>query len=161
MCHIQRSTFRRLQPSIIYTTTQTFSKILTSLAYIPRVKHLTFQGSKDVVQTGYESMLIRGSNLTEVRRYSKVGPVRTIFMPRSLESRYIRLEGESLHSTFVSVSRFSHSICSLDGMNLGVPVKLMPAGIYISINVDSRSSRTCGILELGPGPNLFEPIVGR
>lgn len=92
ICHIQRSTFRRLQPSIIYTTTQTFSKMLTSLAYIPRVKHLTFQGSKDVVQTGYESMLIRGSNLTEVRRYSKVGPVRTIFMPRSLESRYIRLE---------------------------------------------------------------------
>lgn len=92
ICHIQRSTFRRLQPSIIYTTTHTFSKMLTSLAYIPRVKHLTFQESKDVVQTGYESMLIRGSNLTEVRRYSKVGPVRTIFMPRSLESRYIRLE---------------------------------------------------------------------
>ncbi|KAG1824297.1 CHAT domain-containing protein [Suillus variegatus] len=44
-------------------------------------------------------------------------------MPGSSESRYIRLEGESL---FIS------------GKNFQVPSERIPAGIYISVNVDSR-----------------------
>ncbi|KAG1795499.1 CHAT domain-containing protein [Suillus variegatus] len=50
-------------------------------------------------------------------------------MPGSLKRRYIRLEGESLYITFPAV---------ISGKNIQVPSKRIPAGIYISVNVDSR-----------------------
>ncbi|KAG1818650.1 uncharacterized protein BJ212DRAFT_1346630, partial [Suillus subaureus] len=59
-------------------------------------------------------------------------------MPGSLEGRYIKLEGKSLHTTFVSIS-YPHSLSTvISGQDFQVPSGRVPAGIYISINVDSR-----------------------
>ncbi|KAG1850112.1 hypothetical protein C8R48DRAFT_778370 [Suillus tomentosus] len=58
-------------------------------------------------------------------------------MPGSSESPYVRLEGESLRITFVSIIILTISTV-ISGKNIQVPSNRVPAGIYISINVDSR-----------------------
>ncbi|KAG1816836.1 CHAT domain-containing protein [Suillus subaureus] len=57
-------------------------------------------------------------------------------MPGSLETQYIRLEGESLHITFVSIPWSSLSIYSHQWKESSSCGRI-PAGFYISINVNS------------------------
>ncbi|KAG2352372.1 hypothetical protein BDR07DRAFT_873145 [Suillus spraguei] len=59
-------------------------------------------------------------------------------MPRSSEGRYIRLDGKySILPSYLfpDPHALSTVIC---GQNIGVPSYRIPAGIYVSINVDSE-----------------------
>ncbi|KAG1848644.1 hypothetical protein C8R48DRAFT_813337, partial [Suillus tomentosus] len=58
-------------------------------------------------------------------------------MPGTSESRYVRLEGEPLRSTFVSVVILTQYLQSSAERVFRSSCRI-PAGIYISINVDSR-----------------------
>jgi hypothetical protein len=56
-------------------------------------------------------------------------------MPGSLEERYIRLEGEPDHHVF----QILHDLSTvMSGKNLQVPFGRTPAGIYVSITVESQ-----------------------
>jgi hypothetical protein len=69
-------------------------------------------------------------------------------MSGNSERRYIRLDGESLHIISSSVSN-PHALSTvISGKNLQVPSQRVPAGIYVSTNVDSQRlwKSTIGVL---------------
>lgn len=82
---------------------------------------------------------------------------RTI-MPGSSESQYIRLESESsiLHSYLFHDPHTLPTV--LNGNNLQLPSWRIPAGIYVSINLDSRRHWKSAISILssdGVGPGEY------
>jgi hypothetical protein len=69
-------------------------------------------------------------------------------MSGSSKRRYIRLDGESLHIIPSSGSN-PHALSTvISGKNLQVPSQRVPAGIYVSIGIDSQRlwKSTTGVL---------------